>query len=122
VGSGKSAKKGLKRSAKNAERLLDATRDWDAFEVRSRQAHDRLTDLHQQLDDVLAALDESSARLQAAAATIRDLPTSAASSEAALELRRRLEQMLLTQQRTNELLDLALGVAMEPDQIDRRLR
>ncbi len=104
------------------ERLLEATAAWEVLDARSRDAHERVIGLQQQLDDVLSALAESSVRLHAAVSAIDDLPTGASTTDVALDLRRRLEQMLLTQQRTNELLDLALGVAMEPDDADRRIR
>ena len=104
----------LKRDAKRDPKLarqVDARPGWDELDARTRDAEARPTALQHQLDDVLAALGDSAARLHEAVAVIDDLPTSATANEAALELRRRLEQMLVAQQRTNELLDLALGVA-----------
>jgi len=132
-----SGKKAAKRSAKDdakgdakrepklarrADARADARPAWDEFEARTREAEARLTALQHQLDAVLAALGDSTARLHDAVAAIDDLPTSAAATEAALELRRRLEQMLVAQQRTNELLDLALGVALEPGENPQQLR
>ena len=103
-------------------RLAEAREGWDELDVRTRQAEARLRALQHQLDDVLAALDDSTARLREAVRAIDDLPTSATANEAALELRRRLEQMLVAQQRTNELLDLALGVALESGDTPQQLR
>jgi hypothetical protein len=124
LGSGKkagkrSAKGDAKRDAK--ARPADVGLGWDELEARDRAAQARLAALQQQLGDVLAALSESSDRLQAAVSVIDDLPTSETANEAGLELRRRLEQMLVAQQRTNELLDLALGVALEPGELPPRL-
>ena len=124
MGSGKkagkrSAKGDAKRDAK--ARPADVGLGWDELEARDRAAQARLAALQQQLGDVLAALSESSDRLQAAVSVIDDLPTSETANEAGLELRRRLEQMLVAQQRTNELLDLALGVALEPGELPPRL-
>jgi len=124
LGSGKkagkrSAKGDAKRDAK--ARPADVGLGWDELEARDRAAQARLAALQQQLGDVLAALSESSDRLQAAVSMIDDLPTSETANEAGLELRRRLEQMLVAQQRTNELLDLALGVALEPGELPPRL-
>jgi hypothetical protein len=110
-----------KREPKLARRA-DARPAWDEFEARTREAEARLTALQHQLDAVLAALGDSTARLHDAVAAIDDLPTSATATEAALELRRRLEQMLVAQQRTNELLDLALGVALESGETPQQLR
>ena len=103
-------------------RLAEAREGWDELDARTRQAEARLRALQHQLDDVLAALDDSTARLREAVRAIDDLPTSATANEAALELRRRLEQMLVAQQRTNELLDLALGVALESGDTPQQLR
>jgi hypothetical protein len=103
-------------------RLAEAREGWDELDARTRQAEARLRALQHQLDDVLAALDDSTARLHEAVRAIDDLPTSATANEAALELRRRLEQMLVAQQRTNELLDLALGVALESGDTPQQLR
>jgi len=103
-------------------RLAEAREGWDELDARTRQAEARLRALQHQLDDVLAALDDSTARLHEAVRAIDDLPTSATANEAALELRRRLEQMLVAQQRTNELLDLALGVALESGETPQQLR
>jgi hypothetical protein len=115
------AKGDAKRDPKLARRV-DARPGWDELDARTRDAEARLTALQHQLDDVLAALSDSAARLHEAVAVIDDLPTSATANEAALELRRRLEQMLVAQQRTNELLDLALGVALEPGENPQQLR
>ena len=115
------AKRDAKRDPKMARRV-DARPGWDELDARTRDAEARLTALQHQLDDVLAALSDSAARLHEAVAVIDDLPTSATANEAALELRRRLEQMLVAQQRTNELLDLALGVALEPGETPQQLR
>jgi hypothetical protein len=130
LGSGKkagkrSAKDDAKGHAKRDPKLarrVDARPGWDELEARTRDAEARLTAVQHQLDDVLAALSDSAARLHEAVAVIDDLPTSATANEAALELRRRLEQMLVAQQRTNELLDLALGVALEPGETPQQLR
>ena len=103
-------------------RRVDARPDWDELDARTRDAEARLTALQHQLDDVLTALDDSTARLHAAVAVIDDLPTSETANEAALELRRRLEQMLVAQQRTNELLDLTLGVTLESGETPQQLR
>jgi hypothetical protein len=119
------AKGDVKRDAKRDPKLarrVDARPGWDELDARTRDAEARLTALQHQLDDVLAALSDSAARLHEAVAVIDDLPTSATANEAALELRRRLEQMLVAQQRTNELLDLALGVALEPRETPQQLR
>jgi hypothetical protein len=75
----------------------------------------RLEGLQAQFVGVVSALDESTERLQAAVALIADLPTSGAATDSGRELRQRLERMLVAQQRTNELLDLALGVAVATD-------
>jgi DNA repair exonuclease SbcCD ATPase subunit len=130
LGSGKkagkrSAKDDAKGDAKREPKLArraDVRPPWDEFEARTREAEARLTALQHQLDAVLTALGDSTARLHDAVAAIDDLPTSATATEAALELRRRLEQMLVAQQRTNELLDLALGVALEPGETPQQLR
>ena len=103
-------------------RLAEAREGWDELDARTRRAEAHLRALQHQLDDVLAALDDSTARLREAVRAIDDLPTSATANEAALELRRRLEQMLVAQQRTNELLDLALGVALESGDTPQQLR
>jgi DNA repair exonuclease SbcCD ATPase subunit len=126
LGSGKKAgKRPAKDDAKREPKLArraDARPAWDELEARTREAEARLTALQRQLDDVLAALGDSTARLHDTVAAIDDLPTSATTNEAALELRRRLEQMLVAQQRTNELLDLALGVALESGESPQQLR
>jgi hypothetical protein len=75
----------------------------------------RISAMHTRIDRTVAVLDDATARLAAVVALLDDLPTSGASSDAGLELRQRLEQMLVAQRRTNELLDLALGVAIESD-------
>ncbi len=80
-------------------------------DVRLRELQLRLALLQDQFVGVVEALGESTARLQAAVGLIADLPTRDAATDSARELRQRLEQMLVAQQRTNELLDLALGVA-----------
>ena len=80
-------------------------------DVRLRELQLRLAVLQDQFVGVVEALGESTARLQAAVLLIADLPTRDAATDSAAELRQRLEQMLVAQQRTNELLDLALGVA-----------
>ena len=80
-------------------------------DVRLRELQLRLAVLQDQFVGVVEALGESTARLQAAVLLIADLPTRDAATDSARELRQRLEQMLVAQQRTNELLDLALGVA-----------
>jgi hypothetical protein len=124
LGSGKKAgKRSAKGDAKRdpKARSADVGIGWDELEARDRAAQARLAALQQQLGEVLAALSESSDRLQAAVSVIDDLPTSETANEAGLELRRRLEQMLVAQQRTNELLDLALGVALEPGELPPRL-
>jgi hypothetical protein len=80
-------------------------------DLRLRELQLRLAHLQDQFVGVVEALGESTARLQAAVLLIADLPTRDAATDSARELRQRLEQMLVAQQRTNELLDLALGVA-----------
>jgi hypothetical protein len=97
---------------REVEVSVPAVADVD-LDVRDLQA--RLEVLQQQFGGVVAALGESTTRLQAAVALIADLPTRDAATDSARELRQRLEQMLVAQQRTNELLDLALGVAVAPD-------
>jgi hypothetical protein len=126
---GKGAAKGvMKAHAKGIAKAdgkparADAGLGWDELEARNRDAEARLAALQQQLDDVLAALGDSATRLRAVVAVVDDLPRSEPATEAALELRRRLEQMLVAQQRTNELLDLALGVALEAGETPQQLR
>ena len=83
------------------------------LDVRDLQV--RVESLQEQFAGVVAALGESTVRLQAAVALIAELPTREAATDSGRELRQRLEQMLVAQQRTNELLDLALGVAVTSD-------
>jgi hypothetical protein len=110
-----------KRSALRTEvRVADPSSELPSVEsppavsdvdVRLRELQLRLALLQDQFVGVVEALGESTARLQAAVGLIADLPTRDAATDSARELRQRLEQMLVAQQRTNELLDLALGVA-----------
>lgn len=87
----------------------------DELDARLHASEQRLVALHDRLDRTVVALDETSARVRAVVAALGDLPTSEASTAAGRELKQRLEQLLVAQQRTNELLDLALGVALGSD-------
>jgi hypothetical protein len=119
------AKSGERPAGKRAEKArgvalaeqpaVDAVPTITTVDVGVRELQVRLEVVQQQFVGVVSALDESTARLQAAVALIADLPTSDAATDSGRELRQRLEQMLVAQQRTNELLDLALGVAVAPD-------
>ena len=99
-------------SKKSAQAVVPAAVDVD-LDVRDLQV--RVEFLQEQFVGVVAALGESTVRLQAAVALIAELPTRDAATDSGRELRQRLEQMLVAQQRTNELLDLALGVAVASD-------
>jgi cell division protein ZapA (FtsZ GTPase activity inhibitor) len=112
----KSGKKSGEKSGKQAKlATCEARPAVDDVDVRLRELQQRVGMVQDQFVGVVAALGESTDRLQAAVALIADLPTPDAATDSARELRQRLEQMLVAQQRTNELLDLALGVAVEPD-------
>lgn len=87
----------------------------DELDARLHASEQRLVALHDRLDRTVVALDETSARVRAVVAALGDLPTSEASTAAGRELKQRLEQLLVAQRRTNELLDLALGVALGSD-------
>ena len=87
----------------------------DDLDVRLRASELRLAALQGRLDAVIVALDDASARFHAVVALLGELPTSEATTGMSRELRHRLEQLLVAQRRTNELLDLALGVAIEAD-------
>ena len=118
---GKSGKKSAKQREqarvveRDAPSVIDAVPAIATVDLGVRDLQARLEVVQAQFGGVVAALSESTARLQAAVALIADLPTRDAATDSGRELRQRLEQMLVAQQRTNELLDLALGVAVAPD-------
>jgi septal ring factor EnvC (AmiA/AmiB activator) len=114
VGSKDKKKKHSKQKAskqKDSKQVAASQRVGLDVELRVTEA--RISAMHTRIDRTVAVLDDATARLAAIVALLDGLPTSGASSDATRELRQRLEQMLVAQRRTNELLDLALGVAIE---------
>lgn len=120
MGTTKGGEKGKKSKAREvrdahralalAERRLAAMNlDWEVLAAQTRDTGERIALLQERLDAAITAVEASSARLRAADDAIARL----VATVTAFDITHRLDQLLVAQTRTNELLDLALGVAVE---------
>jgi hypothetical protein len=103
-----------RRDAQEVDAQLRATA-WECATVAEdcRLAYEHLAGVHARLGEVLGSISSAAGTLQAADAALEATTRGTDAIALATDVQRRLEQMLVAQRRTNELLDLALGVAFD---------
>lgn len=103
-----------RKDARKADARLGATaRECARIADECQEACERLAAAVVLMDRVVVSIGEATVALHAAAAINSSTAQGADNPGPARDADRRLEQLLLAQRRTNELLELALGVAFD---------
>jgi hypothetical protein len=100
----------LRRRSKDARKLEVSLR---AAASDAEHACDRLGAVAISMNEMLEAIGQVTAALYGAAARLRSISGTESPGPDIEELGRRLERVMVSQRRTNELLELALGNAFD---------